>query len=625
MALTSSTLTNAIKPPPIVSDAPKPSASSDDSSSDASTDTNTDTGDDASLNAPIQDNTSPASGSDSDASTSMLLHAEASNSQQFISDMKNLQNGIDASRQNLEKIMGEKMPPPPVPLVPPPAPQTKQYNPSEAWGSAAMIVAGLGSLLTRRSMTNAINAGAAVMNAYKQGDSNAAAAAMETWKAETKNALETNKYEAQQYDNILKAHDYDITAASNALKAQASVTQDEVKIIAMNALGPQGAIEVLHGLHKATASLASASAETAAYNDATQKAIKYDQQHPQPADPKLVPAWHAAREKFMTSNFGQQQANSGVPVDPADYPDHATGVSDNAVANMVKAVQDHLEIAPKYKIGSPEQNQWNRVVLKLAQGVMQETPMGGLGSDPPPDSLLGQLKAQNGPAYRKAQAIATYRMPAPIGAGANSGDNPVAMDMVLKINPDYDAAKYDGAKKAIANFDQGPFAARLLAYKTLVPHIEQFRALTNAMQNGNLQLFNQLANEYGIQTGQTAVTSVQAASRLVGDEIVKAVTGTAGALADRDDAQTYMSTKQSPAQINGALDVFEGLAAAQLNSLREQYVGSTFLPAEDFDTRYLDPAVVSILEGVKPVDSLPTGAPSTSGGGKPSLSSFWKQ
>src|ERR1700743_1377120 len=45
--------------------------------------------------------------------------------------------------------------PPKLEQIPPPTP--KSTNPAEVWGSAAMLFAGIGSLLTRRPMVSALN------------------------------------------------------------------------------------------------------------------------------------------------------------------------------------------------------------------------------------------------------------------------------------------------------------------------------------------------------------------------------------------------------------------------------------------------------------------------------------
>jgi hypothetical protein len=101
---------------------------------------------------------------------------------------------------------------------PPPTP--KPTSIVEEWGSPAMLLALLGSAFTRQPLTNALNAGAAVMRAYQTRDFDAAKQSIDQWK-------EAN-------DTALKLYDVQSKAYANDIKAIREGTGDQIKDAANN-------------------------------------------------------------------------------------------------------------------------------------------------------------------------------------------------------------------------------------------------------------------------------------------------------------------------------------------------------------------------------------------------------
>lgn len=94
----------------------------------------------------------------------------------------------------------------------PPAPLQQDYtrSPMEAFGSGAGFLATFGSMLTRRPLTNALNAGTAVMNAYKAQDATAFSTAFDKWKKESDNAWKIAEWDNKQYKDLLDKDSDDI-------------------------------------------------------------------------------------------------------------------------------------------------------------------------------------------------------------------------------------------------------------------------------------------------------------------------------------------------------------------------------------------------------------------------------
>jgi len=115
-------------------------------------------------------------------------------------------------------------------LTPPkmePPPNTQGTTPMHEWGSAAMAIAALGGMLTRRPLINSLNAAAGVMNAYKQQDAAAAQSAYDTWKVTTANAVKMAQFSIDAYKTALTKIDSDKRAALTDFTTTAKALGDE--------------------------------------------------------------------------------------------------------------------------------------------------------------------------------------------------------------------------------------------------------------------------------------------------------------------------------------------------------------------------------------------------------------
>lgn len=107
-------------------------------------------------------------------------------------------------------------------------PNTVQTNPVQSFGSAAMTLAALGSLMTRRSMTNALSAGTQVMEAFKSNNIAAGQQAFQTWKAQTDEALTLHRFEQDAYRAAVDKVRTDREGARIDLAVTAAAMKDEV-------------------------------------------------------------------------------------------------------------------------------------------------------------------------------------------------------------------------------------------------------------------------------------------------------------------------------------------------------------------------------------------------------------
>jgi hypothetical protein len=205
-----------------------------------------------------------------------------------------------------------------------------------------------------------------------------------------------------------------------------------------------------------------------------------------------------------------------------------------------------------------------------------------------------------------ARAIANGQLPPITGFGLRSPGAAAVMARVLEINPDYSAKDYGTGSKAEKDFATGKQGNSVRSFNVAIDHLGTLSSLADALDNGDMQLVNKVGNMVATQTGATAPVSFEAAKHIVADEIVKAVTGSAGALGDREAAAKTINSANSPAQLKGVIKVYQDLMSGQLNGLRSQYKATT--GKDDFDAKYLSDAARSVSHAARsPARAQPQG------------------
>lgn len=132
----------------------------------------------------------------------------------------------DRLRQDREDIEA-KTPVMPTLTKPPPA-QQPNSDPFQAFGQPAMWLAALGSLFTRRPFVNAIQAMGGVLQATQQLDTKVAQQRMETWKAETENAMKMAKFQQDAYNAAVRKMDVDAKTGKAQLETEILRFKDDV-------------------------------------------------------------------------------------------------------------------------------------------------------------------------------------------------------------------------------------------------------------------------------------------------------------------------------------------------------------------------------------------------------------
>jgi len=180
-----------------------------------------------------------------------------------------------------------------------------------------------------------------------------------------------------------------------------------------------------------------------------------------------------------------------------------------------------------------------------------------------------------------AQLIASYRAKPIEGYSMRAPGGAAVMRRVLEINPGYDSKVFNTGKLAEVAFASGKQGNTIRSFNVALNHLDTLDKAAENLGNMSFRPGNQLYNYVSEQLGQPAPTEFSAIKKIVGDEIVKAVIGGGGGVADREEAANTISRANSPEQLKQVMAKYRDLMKGQLSGLRQQYIAST--GKQDFD------------------------------------------
>lgn len=180
------------------------------------------------------------------------------------------------------------------------------------------------------------------------------------------------------------------------------------------------------------------------------------------------------------------------------------------------------------------------------------------------------------------KAIGEGRMAPYTGIGASRGAGLKIMQDVQQAYPDYNANAFGALKE----WNTGKLGNTVRSLNVANDHLDTLYQLASALQNGDSRAVNSIKNTFKSQFGSELPTDFNAAKQIVGDEVVKAVIGSAGALQDREDMKAQLNQASSWPQLAGAIQTYKTLMRGQLGGLQQQYEVST--GKKDFLSRLSD-------------------------------------
>ena len=149
-------------------------------------------------------------------------------------------------------------------------------------------------------------------------------------------------------------------------------------------------------------------------------------------------------------------------------------------------------------------------------------------------------------------------------------------------------ADYGAKGKAARDFSPGgPIGKKITSFNVAIAHLEVLDGLITALGNGDVHEANVWRQRYQAQTGHSAPTNFEAAKSIVGDELVKAIVGGAGALGDREEAKKQLDLANSPQQLRKAIETYKKLMVGQIEGAKNDFVTQGVGLEEEFNRRLM--------------------------------------
>lgn len=192
-------------------------------------------------------------------------------------------------------------------------------------------------------------------------------------------------------------------------------------------------------------------------------------------------------------------------------------------------------------------------------------------------------KAQHSPTLLMQGGFGGANDPAVDLVGQNKMDlatalqrvGPAGKDAFLKNlsakYPDFNQANFGIEKKVGESFTSGTYSQQLNAINTAREHMQTFKSLASALDNGDSQALNKLGNAWQEQFGSAAPTNFKLARDAFAGEVGKSLAGAGVTQGDRNKVEEAINGSESPKQLIGAAETADALLAGKQTALKQTY------------------------------------------------------
>lgn len=174
-----------------------------------------------------------------------------------------------------------------------------------------------------------------------------------------------------------------------------------------------------------------------------------------------------------------------------------------------------------------------------------------------------------------AKAIANYDAPLNLARLAPA-QRDTLMAQIKQENPDFKAEYYQTFQKMENSATSGSIGTSANALSTMMGHLTVLNKAVDALNNGNVQVLNKLANAYGAQTGNDARTVFDTIVHRLGPEVTKAYLASGGSVGERGTNEEDFSSSLGPKQIKSNIGISALLADSKIKALQDQYSRGTY-------------------------------------------------
>ena len=172
-----------------------------------------------------------------------------------------------------------------------------------------------------------------------------------------------------------------------------------------------------------------------------------------------------------------------------------------------------------------------------------------------------------------ADLIGRYGMPPLSGFVLRTPQGLKIMSEVSKNYPGYNANYYSGNNKLMTEYTSGKASNNALSLNTVAQHLDQFKDLSEALKNNDVQKVNQLTNWFQQETGHPEISNFNLIKDFVGDELATTLKGAAATDIGEESMLKNFKSDLAPAQASQLVDTALKGVSKRLSSLVQRFEG----------------------------------------------------
>lgn len=209
--------------------------------------------------------------------------------------------------------------------------------------------------------------------------------------------------------------------------------------------------------------------------------------------------------------------------------------------------------------------------------------------------------------------------------------HPEVLGMLHQKYPDFDETNYVAKNKLMQSYTSGQKSGEINAINTVAGHLDELDQAVAALNNGDINALNKVANTYKIQTGASPQATFRTIVNRIGPEITKAYISGGGGEGERFANAQDFSPNLAPQQLHGNIAETVKLLRSKIGTLDTQYQNTVH--RDDFQQRFITPAAQGAFSRLAPQQSAGGKGPAVGAieqgyrfkGGDPSKPESWEK
>jgi hypothetical protein len=220
-----------------------------------------------------------------------------------------------------------------------------------------------------------------------------------------------------------------------------------------------------------------------------------------------------------------------------------------------------------------------------------------------------------------AQAIVEGRQTAPTGFALSTPYWQRVMGGVTQLDPQWSEQRAQLRK----DFTVGKHSSEINAINTAMGHVGVLGDAIDALQNGNVQVLNRIANSIGAQVGSDSQTTFNTIVHRVGPEIAKAYIGAGGSAGERGADEKDFDPALGPQQLKSNVSMTAKLLRSKIAAFENQWDQNKSEAMPSFQERFIMPEAQQQLNKWAPAAAKqPAAPPAAAGAPQGASQEVWK-